>query len=190
MVIALVVVIIMLAVALTAIGAWIVIQGRPEEDSPPQGTIDRSGSYAILRQNIREELEKHKPSLSEIEEWLIQTYPQMPRGRAEAYVDKWQKDLEESIRVIEEGDRERISTFRIVLSPQDAERCSFLHADNFLTREQIQNHPHLIPPYYLGCDSHLVLKQPWDNPSKSGWKSVIPQQGGQYIVPDWRQLVE
>jgi hypothetical protein len=35
----------------------------------------------------------------------------------------------------------------------------------------------------------LLPKQPWENPSKSGWKAVLPTHGSSYDVPDWRQLV-
>ena len=64
----------------------------------------------------------------------------------------------------------------------------FVGEDNFITREQIRNHAEILPPYVLGCDCKLLPKQPWENPSKSGWKAVVPSHGSTYEVPDWRQL--
>lgn len=188
MVILVIVIIIILAVALSAIGAWIVIQGRNEQDHSAEAPIDRSGSYAVLRHSIRDDLDRVKPSMNELESWLRQPERKLNSEQVKTYLDKWKSDVDATVATVEEGDRERISTFRVLLAPKDRDRCPFLHADNFLTREQIQNHPQLLPPYYPGCDSRLVLKQPWDNPSKAGWKSVIPQDGGSYAVPDWRQL--
>ena len=64
----------------------------------------------------------------------------------------------------------------------------FVPEENFITREQIRNHAEILPPYVLGCDCKLLPKLPWENPSKSGWKAVIPNHGNTYDVPDWRQL--
>lgn len=188
MVIGVIVIIIILAVALSAIGAWIVIQGRQDQEPPAYAPIDRSGSYAVLRHPVREDLERNKPSLSEVEAWLRAQSPALPEAEITRYLDQWRSDMEQTISIVEEGDREKVATFRVILSEKDIPLCTFLTTDNYLTREQILNHPEILPPYYLGCGCHLALKQPWDNPSKAGWKAVMPTQDGRYHVPDWRTL--
>lgn len=188
MVIGVVVIIIVLAVALTAIGAWIVIQGRHEQEPPIYAPIDRSGSYAVLRHPVREDLERVKPTLSEIESWLRTNHTELSVTEQQRYIDQWKSGVEQTIAVVEEGDREKVATFRILLPDNDEAYRQFLSADNYLTREQILNHPEILPPYFLGCSARLALKQPWDNPSKSGWKAVIPEHDGRYLVPDWRIL--
>ena len=188
MVIGVVVIIIVLAVALSAIGAWIVIQGKQEQEPPAYAPIDRSGSFAVLRHPVGEDLERAKPILSEIDAWLNSSQPQLTPGQVSYYLEQWKSDLAQTISIVEEGDREKIATFRVLLSDKDIARCTFLTTDNYLTREQILNHPEILPPYYLGCGCRLALKQPWDNPSKAGWKAVVPHQDGKYHVPDWRTL--
>lgn len=189
MVIGVVVIIIILAVALSAIGAWIVIQGRPEQEAPTYAPIDRSGSYAVLRHPVREDLERAKPKEEHLRTWLSASHPQLSSDESDQIIFQWLADLEQSIAIVEEGDKEKVATFRVILSDKDLHLCGgFLTQDNYLTREQILNHPELLPPYYLGCGCKLALKQPWDNPSKSGWKAVLPQHDGRYPIPDWRHL--
>jgi len=188
MVYGVIVLIIILAVALSGIGAWIVIQGRKEEEPPAYAPIDRSGSYAVLRHPVREDLERIKPAFAQIEQWIHATHANLPEAERQRLLDQWKADIDHTISIVEEGDREKIATFRVLLSDKDISLCSFLTTDNYLTREQILNHPEILPPYYLGCGCRLALKQPWDNPTKSGWKAVTPMQDGKYHVPDWRTL--
>ena len=187
MVIGLIVIIIVLAIALTAIGAWIVIQGRSNEEPPAYAPIDRSGSYAVLRHPVRQDIEKAKPSSEEVRAWLQGVRPELPAEEHQRLLEKWKADIDAVIAVVEEGDHEKVATFRVIMTAKDAPLCGFLSAENCLTREQILNHPEILPPYYLGCGCSLALKQPWDNPGKSGWKAVTPQDG-KYHVPDWRQI--
>lgn len=188
MVIGVIVLFIILAVVLSGIGAWIVIQGRKEEEPPAYAPIDRSGSYAVLRHPVREDMERIKPNPEQIEQWLRAQHPEMSEEDLLRYVEQWKADVDYTISIVEEGDREKIATFRVLLTEKDINLCTFLTADNYITREQILNHPEILPPYYLGCGCRLALKQPWDNPTKSGWKAVTPLQDGKYHVPDWRTL--
>jgi hypothetical protein len=188
LVIGVIVLIIIIAVVLSAMGAWIVIQGRHEQEPPTYAPIDRSGSFAVLRHPAREDLERKKPSAGEVELWIRTTYPQKPADEVMALVEKWKADIEHTISVIEEGDREKVATFLVLLTEKDIPLCQFLTTDNYLTREQIINHPEILPPFYLGCNCKIALKQPWDNPSKSGWKAVTPGPDGKYHVPDWRTI--
>lgn len=175
--------------ALAAIGAWIAIQSRNHQDDVETSKkIERSGSYGVLRHSIHEDLKHAKPSLTEIRAWLQEPERQLSSAQIENYLSQWEASLAQVIAVVEEGDREGISTFRILADQEHSPACEFLHEDNFITREQIHNHPYLLPPYYPGCQCKLTLKQPWDNPSKSGWKSLLPQEDGKYSVPNWRQL--
>ncbi|HSQ43228.1 MAG TPA: hypothetical protein VLM37_13190 [Fibrobacteraceae bacterium] len=188
MVVGVVVILIIVAVALTAIGAWIVIQGRHEQEVPAYAPIDRSGSYAVLRHPVRDDLERAKPSTQEVDAWLSSAHPELPLEGHQHLLEQWRNDMEHTISVVEEGDREKVATFRVIMTDKDLPHCDFLTTDNYLTREQILNHPEILPPYYPGCGCRLALKQPWDNPSKSGWKAVTPQQDGKYRIPDWRFL--
>ena len=181
-----VIVIIILSIVLASIGAYVVIHSV-EEKEEPKPVIDVSGQYAVVMRPARESLNAVKPSLNSIRAWL-ETQEQLSSEERERYIQMWTDSLEETIRTIDEGDKNKIATYRIELGPKGQEYCKFVQAENFITREQIRNHAEILPPYVLGCDCKLLPKQPWENPSKSGWKPVTPTHGTNYDVPDWRHL--
>jgi hypothetical protein len=135
----------------------------------------------------RESLTNVKPSEVSLRSWL-ETQEQLTPEQREDYIRRWNATLEETIRTIDEGDKNGTVTYRIELGPKGKNYVHFVDEDNFITREQIRNHAEILPPYVLGCDCKLLPKQPWENPSKSGWKAVVPSHGSTYEVPDWRQL--
>lgn len=183
-VILIVVTIIVLSIILAAIGAYVVIHSAEEKESAPP-PIDVSGQYAVVVRPARQSMESVKPSMEEVKKWL--SSQNISEKDRESYLDGWVKTFEETIRVIDEGDRNGTVTYRIELGPKGKQYCNFLNEDNFITREQIRNHAELLPPYVFGCDCRLLPKLPWENPGKSGWKAVVPDNGV-YHVPDWRQF--
>ena len=180
-----VIAIVLLSIVLAGIGIYVGMHNSDEkEESKP--VIDVSGQYAAIGRPARETLTAVKPSEASIRAWL-ETQNLTPEQRL-AYLEQWNNTLEETIRTIDEGDKVGTATYRIVLGPKGKNYCKFVSEENFITREQIRNHAEILPPYVLGCDCKLLPKQPWENPSKSGWKAVIPTHGNSYNVPDWRQL--
>lgn len=184
MVLTIVIAIILLSVILAGIGAYIVINNNDEKEKP-LSIIDVSGQYAVLVRPVRQSMEERKPSLDAVISWLAEQ-PLSPEDRA-LHLEQWKAAYEDTVRVVDEGDRNGTVTYRIVLSDPAKSRCTFLSEDNYITREQIRNHAEILPPYYFGCGCKLTPKLPWENPGKSGWKSVVPDDG-QYKVPDWRQF--
>ena len=180
-----VIAIIVLSIILAAIGAYVIIHSSDEKDEPKE-VIDVTGQYAVVVRPARESLEAVKPSDASLRSWL-ETQDLTPDQR-ESLIAQWHMTMEETIKVIDEGDRNGTATYRIVLGPKGKNYCKFVNEENFITREQIRNHAEILPPYVLGCDCKVLPKQPWENPSKSGWKAVIPSHGSSYDVPDWRQL--
>lgn len=181
-----VIAIIVLSIILAGIGAYVVIHST-EEKEEVKPVIDVSGQYAVVVRPARESLTAVKPSEASIRSWL-ETQEQLSPEQREAYVQQWKDALEETIRIIDEGDKSGTATYRIVLGEKGKNYCKFVNEENFITREQIRNHAEILPPYVLGCDCKLLPKQPWENPSKSGWKAVMPNHGSSYDVPDWRQF--
>jgi hypothetical protein len=180
-----VIAIVLLSIVLAGIGIYVGTRNSDEkEQSKP--VIDVSGQYAAIGRPARETLTAVKPSEASIRAWL-ETQDLTPEQRL-SYIEQWNNTLEETIRTIDEGDKNGTATYRIVLGPKGKNYCKFVSEENFITREQIRNHAEILPPYVLGCDCKLLPKQPWENPSKSGWKAVIPTHGNTYSIPDWRQL--
>lgn len=180
-----VIAIIVLSVILAAIGAYVVIHSSDEKDEPKR-VIDVSGQYAVVVRPARESLEAVKPSEASLRSWLDSQ--NVSAEQKEQLISQWNASLEETIRTIDEGDKNGTATYRIELGPKGKSYVKFVSEENFITREQIRNHAEILPPYVLGCDCKLLPKQPWENPSKSGWKAVVPAHGNHYDVPDWRHL--
>ena len=180
-----VIAIIVLSVILAAIGAYVIIHSSDEKDEPKR-VIDVSGQYAVVVRPARESLNAVKPSEASLRSWL--DTQDLPAEKKEELLSRWNATMEETIRTIDEGDKNGTATYRIELGPKGKQYVKFVSDENFITREQIRNHAEILPPYCLGCDCKLLPKQPWENPSKSGWKAVVPSHGSHYDVPDWRQL--
>lgn len=181
-----VVAIVLLSLVLAGLGAYVVIHNSDEKEKESNApVIDVSGQYAVVVRPARESIAKVKPSLEEIVRWLSTT------GKTAAeqgkLVEAWEKSIDDVVKVIDDGDRNGTVTYRIVIGPKSRPFCSFIGDDNYITREQIRNHAEILPPYVLGCDCRLVPKLPWENPGKSGWKALIPENGA-YRVPDWRHI--
>lgn len=180
-----VIAIIVLSLILAAIGAYVAVHNSDEkEEAKP--IIDVSGQYAVVVRPARELLTAVKPSEASLRSWL-DSKGTAPDARDEL-IRQWNESLEETIRTLDEGDKNGTATYRVVRGEKGKNYCTFINEDNFITREQIRNHAEILPPYVLGCDCKLLPKQPWETPSKEGWKAVIPSHGNTYDVPDWRQL--
>lgn len=183
-VVLIIVIIIVLSIILAAIGAYVVIHSADEKETVlPQ--IDVSGQYAVLVKPAKESLSKVKPSSDEIKERLA-SQPISEEEKA-SLLSQWEASLEETIKTIDEGDKNGTVTYRVIIGPRSSPFCNFMNEENYITREQIRNHSEILPPYVLGCDCKLVPKFPWENPGKAGWKPVIPENG-MYRVPDWRNI--
>ena len=176
--------IVILSLVLAGIGAYVVIHNSDEKEKAP-AVIDVSGQYAVLVRPARESLAKVKPKQDEIKNWLASQKISAPEQNR--LLEDWNKSIEDTIRVVDEGDKNGTVTYRVVVGPKCKPFCSFMPDDNYITREQIRNHAEILPPYMPGCDCRLVPKLPWENPGKSGWKPLIPENGF-YHVPDWRHI--
>jgi hypothetical protein len=178
--------IIMLLLTLVAIGTTIIMQKKMEE--VPTASIHHSGVYSLIRKSPREEVIRTKPSAREVLEHL-QTHhaEKFSADEMQNLAEKWEKSLEKSIIAIEIGDSTGVQTYRFRLSPSDLKVCTFLSRETYITREQIYNHPELLPPYYIGCDAEITNRAAWDESESVSWKPLLPVNGA-YALPDWRSL--
>jgi len=188
MVVAIVIAILLLTVVLSGIGAYIVIRGSNSEKEKEEFLkIAVSGKYAAVLRPVADSLAEKKPSKAEIEEWLNSQGTSAEQKTK--LMEDWQNSLDETIKTINEGDVNGVTTYRIDLGPKDKNLCGFLHKGHFLTRDQINRNAEILPPYCLGSDSKVVPKHAWDNTDETGgWKSVVPKDGD-YGVPAWQQMV-
>ena len=180
-----VIAIVLLSIVLAGIGIYVGMHNSDEKETT-KPIIDVSGQYAAIGRPARETLTAVKPSEASLRSWL--DTQNLPPEKKEELIAQWNATMEATIRTIDEGDKNGTATYRIELGPKGKQYVKFVSDENFITREQIRNHAEILPPYVLGCDCRLLPKQPWENPSKSGWKAVVPAHGNHYDVPDWRQL--
>ena len=188
MVITIIVVILLLTIILSSIGAYIVIHGsNSEKEKEEISKIAVSGKYAVVLRPVADLLADKKPSQAEIEEWL--NSQGIDAEQKNFLMENWQNSLNETIKTVNEGDINGITTYRIDLGSKDKNICGLLHKGHFLTRDQINRNAEILPPYCLGSDSKVVPKHAWDNTDETGgWKSIVPKDGS-YGVPEWRQIV-
>jgi len=184
MVIAIVAAIMLVVIVLACIGAYIIVHNSNKEKESIS-KIAVSGKYAVARSSAEDLLAEKKPSKKEIEEWLTSNCPN--EKQRNELIKSWQDSINKTIKTINEGDSSGVTAYRIEFGPKDKNVCPFLHQDHYITREQINRNAELLPPYYLGSDSVVVPKLPWDNSDGTSWKSVVPKDG-QYEVPNWRQM--
>jgi uncharacterized protein YpmB len=187
MAITIIITILLLTLLLSGIGAYIAIhKSNKEKETEESSKIRQSGRYAVALRSAADSLAEKKPGKAELEEWL--NSQGISSEQKSKLLKSWQNSISETIKTINEGDLNGVTTYRVALGPKDKNLCLFLLPDHFITREQISRHAEILPPYCLGSDSTVVPKHPWEKSEEtSGWQAVLPKDG-HYDVPDWRQI--
>jgi len=184
MVISIIVVILIITIALSAVGAYIVVKNHNAEKEKEETTkILLSGKYSVALIPIAECLAQKKPSKAELEEWL--NFQGLNEDQKNEYLENWQNSIDEIVRTINEGDINEVKAYQIIVGKKSEGMCGFLPPDNFVTREQITKNSEILPPYFFGCDCKVIPKLPT---RESTWKPVVPKDEI-YDVPNWRQMV-
>jgi len=176
----------LLVLALSAAYA-VVFRKKEDEKTVPQ--IHASGSFSIVRQSPRATQTERFLSEDVIRSILLKAQITDKPGLIPAYQKLWEEQLEFNIASIEEGDRQGVQTYQYSIPPSEATLCPQLSHEIYVTREQLQNFPHLIPPFYLGSSIKLLPKYPWDTKlNGQGWKPLLPDNHGKYLTPSFTQV--
>lgn len=171
----------LLLLALSAAYAVFLKRKEEELDHPK---IHASGSFSIVRQSPRSLLEKNMYSDEEIAEVLVAHHISADKETIQKYSEHWKTQLGKNTSVIEEGDTSGVQTFQYIIPENEKSLCPDISGENYVTREQLQNFPNLIPPYYLGSNICLAPKQAWDTKlNGKGWKPLLPDRKGKYPTP-------
>ncbi len=182
--------IIVLLIALTATAAYFAIQ-KKDEESDDFPSIHQSGAFSIVRRSPSEALKEKVRTLNEIKTIVSEQYPEKADTLAPKYLALWELMSEESVTLIEEGDNKGVQTYTYDVPKNDLKHCDAFARNTYVTREQLQNYPEIIPPFYLGCRVKLSEKNAWNtNLDGTGWKPLLPSADGKYPIPDWRTIVE
>lgn len=184
----------LLSLVLVAVGLHYSLKKKGEEEEL-KAMQHNSGFYSIVRVSPRETVLRLKPTADDVEKWLQSSYPHCTAEQRIAWGREWEDAVEASIALIEKGDREGRNTFRYEVPPEEHPLLPFIVADGYITRETIYEHPELLPPFFVGCKTRLMLKEAdstlrGESAAKSGWKPMLPSPDGKYPIPDWRFIPE
>lgn len=169
--------------------AYRIFQTRKKENLTEIPKIHQSGAFSIVRQPAPK-LKEHKIiSENDVQRSFDHSGIQYNTQLIQQYMEHWNSQTNINISVIDDADRRGIQTFKYEIPSKEAHLCPQISNESYITREQIQNYPELVPPFYLGCEIKLKIKEPWDtNLNGMGWKPMLPDKKGSYITPQ-RSLI-
>jgi hypothetical protein len=173
------------------------ITNRQLEETEKKTVIHTSGIYSIVRKAPIDEILNLKPSIKEIEQYLnsknvdIQKL-ELTKSDKDALIKLWNKSLENSMLEIKEGDLKGLEFYYYDFINTDNICNKYIKKGNFITRQDIYQHPELIPPFHLGCT--CVLKCHHGNEilretSELGMSPLL-NEGENPSLPDWRLILK
>jgi hypothetical protein len=168
-------------------------RAKSEEETMPQ-MIHGSGIYSIIRRSPRDNIGDFKPSQEEIRKYLNDKNVNMkglsPAQRNDLF-SQWNELMEANIREIENGDKEGTEFYYFDFKQDDPVCEKIIRKGRFITREQIFEHPKIIPPFHLGCGCLLRKYQGKDKLRDTTEIGILPllQKGEMVPLPDWKEIV-
>ena len=179
----------LLLVIAVILAIYMVLQKKEKasEDDKRKSSIYASGIYSISMQSSRKALLENPMTREQMEELLkSKEQKDFKVEQVEQYFNHWNKSLEKNIATIEEGDLSGVKTYCYIIPEKEKELCSHLTEGTYVTREQLQNYPQIIPPFYPGCDVMIAVKQA--NDTTSAWNPLLPVNGS-YVTPEKGNVV-
>lgn len=169
---------------------------KPDDQATAAPVIHKSGIYSIVRRSPRDTIANHKPSSDEIRKYLDSKNEEINRhslsdSRKRALIDQWEELLERNISEVEAGDREGVEFYRYDYPDSDYICDQAVPKDCFVSREQIFNHPGLIPPFHLGCTCELARYHGDENFRDTGSYQFrrIFDTDRLSGLPEWKQIL-
>jgi hypothetical protein len=173
--------------------------GLSKEDAhinPARERIIRvSGAYSIVRESPRAGLAALRPKEDEIRQYLAGINEDINGARLTdsdraALLKHWNTQMEANLQAIEKGDRDG-ATFYYYDFPNVCPVCKpFITKGNFVTREEIYNHPEIIPPFHTGCACVLAAHRGMENLRETTISGMVPffESGAPPRLPDWTSV--
>lgn len=192
---ALIIVIAVIFLVLTLFALRVAIT-RPNhaEDDTHNPLIHASGIYSILRASPRDVVYKAKPDAAEIRKYLSHLNENINKfspDAMESIINNWNKSLENSIKAVEDGDKQCVEFYYFDFAPVDCPICNrYLKKGQFVTREEIFNHPNLLPPFHLECTATLLPHHGKEDLRETTELGMMPffKQGKCPELPDWKSI--
>jgi len=157
--------------------------GFSKEDAnpdPERGRIIRgSGVYSVVRESPRESVMALWPKEEDWPDLVadgedINGIPLTDNGRA-ALLKHLRTQIEANLQTIENGDREGVAFYYYDFLDAPCPVCkNFIQKGNFVTREEIYNHPEIIPPLHIGCACVLSAHRGIENLRETTITGMVP----------------
>jgi hypothetical protein len=168
-------------------------KAKNEQELPSQ-MIHGSGIYSIIRRSPRDNIGDFKPSQEEIRKYLNDknvNISTVSSGQRDLVLSKWNEQMEANINEIENGDKEGIEFYYFDFKWNDPVCAKIISKGRFVTREQIFEHPKIIPPFHLGCGCQLCKYQGKDKLRETTEIGMLPllRNGEMVSLPEWKELV-
>ncbi|MBL8025273.1 MAG: hypothetical protein JNL74_02620, partial [Fibrobacteres bacterium] len=171
---------------------YISLQKKEDVEEEKVSVIHTSGIYSVIRKSPRDNVHPAKPTKEAIAGFLGTVEKDLngdeltetDRQRAAA---SYAEELENSIKTVEEGDRNGIQRF-VVDAEMDSTVCQpFKEKKYFLTREDVYRHPELLPPFFAGCRCRIV-----PDPSAVPSNDLVHYRiaSGPFPLPGWRNVLK
>jgi hypothetical protein len=171
---------------------------KKETSEEPNPVLHQSGIYSIVRKTPRDQLRDVKPSTEEIRKYLekINVNSRDPEeislttSDIDAYIREWDDLLDSNIEIIEQGDRDGISFYYYDFKPESCDICAdFLKKGQFVTREEIYQYPHIIPPFHIGCTCTIVAHH-GETLQDTTERGMVPLFKNEIAprLPEWRMI--
>lgn len=192
MILALVGITLLLAAMLIAVR--IGMNRAKNEEEMPSPMIHGSGIYSIIRRSPRDNIGDFKPSQEEIRKYLNDKNVDisgMSSAQRNVLLFQWNELMEANISEIENGDKEGTEFYFFDFKWDDPVCAKIISKGRFVTREQIFEHPKIIPPFHLGCGCRLHKYQGKDKLRDTTEIGILPllRNGEMVPLPEWKEIV-
>ena len=191
--------------ALTGVGLLLVVmliavriginKEKIEQDSL-KPVIHASGIYSIIRKSPRESISDYKPSQEEILKYFSNknvdtTSLSLSEADKSMLIKRWNSQMESNISEIEKGDEKGVEFYYYKYLWDDPVCGKYISKGRFVTREEIFQHPNIIPPFHLGCGCQLKQYQGKEKLHDTTEIGMLPlfREGAPPPLPDWKEIL-
>jgi hypothetical protein len=191
--------------ALTGVGLLLVVmliavriginKEKVEEDGL-KPVIHASGIYSIIRKSPRESISDYKPSQEEILKYFSNknvnsTDLLLSEADKSKLMKQWNSQMEANIFEIEKGDERGAEFYYYKFLWTDPVCSKYISKGRFVTREEIFQHPNIIPPFHLGCGCQLKQYQGKEKLHDTTEIGMLPlfREGAAPPLPDWKEIL-
>jgi hypothetical protein len=151
--------------------------------------LHKSGIYSIVRKSPSANMAQYKPSESEIISYLASQAQLSETARLEL-ATRFRENLASCIAEVETGDREGAEFYYYTFRDDDPVCARYIKKGRFVTREEIFQHPQILPPFHLGCSCQIKAYKGSENLQRTTELNMFPFFKDATVpeLPDWKTI--